>query len=796
MSRSCMRTCTLSSLATILVALVAPLGGLPAIGTIVLPVRYHLPLVRDSLPLAVPGAYHEEAQPLRFEPNVGQYDPRVRFVAHGANYTLYLIAAGAVFMFSPVQAGATGRVVRWSVVGADVHARLLPEGRLPGASNYFVRRDPRDWHVGIPGYARVVERDALPGADLVYDGSAGRVVPRLLLHHGAPLTRLRVAVGIEQAGHPATMQVYHLDVGGLDSRHIVPRDVSVQFARRSHTFPTMIGMSRTTQRYRAPVNDGVGDEATHTSAPVTLPLGIIEGMLGVSGGLTSGSGIAVDRAGHIYVAGQTNAVDFPMTCYPHSRTRIAGGVAFVAKLSADGRALLWSTYLGGPRGVTANGLTTDPAGNAYVTGQTDITDFPTTPGAYARAQGTAFVAKLASDGRLVYSTLLGGKGRSNDSGEAIAVDGSGVAYVTGRANQYSSGFPTTRGAFQRAESRTGNAFVIALAPDGGHLVYSTLLGRGDVGLGIALDKGGHAYITGLVDVASGAGDIPTTSGAYVQERGTVFVSKLSRDGHSLVYSARFGGVQPLPDNVSREGDTDNQTVISIGTGIAVDGTGQAYVTGGTFAADFPTTAGAVQARQRSDAKNAAFVTKLSADGSRLVYSTLLGGVNDVASYPRVYLQDVYGDAGAAIAVDVLGNAYVVGSTNTADFPVTPHAYNNRPAQGGIFMSEFAPGGRLLYSARLGGSGGIVYTGNRTPADKLLYDDTGAGIVLDGTGHAYVTGTNQSTDAHDFPTTPGAVQSNSSLRGASTTAFVAKLAPGGGSLVFGTLLGGNKGVASS
>ncbi len=794
MSRSCMRACTLSLLATILVALVAPMGGLPAVGTIVLPDRHRSPLVRDSLPLAAPGAYHEEARPLRFEPNVGQYDPRVRFVAHGANYTLYLTAAGALFVFLPARVGMASQMVRWDLVGANPRGNLLPQGRVSGVSNYFVGRDPQGWRAGIPGYARVVERDALPGADLIYDGSAGRVVPRLLLHHGAPLTRLRVAVGIEQAGHPVTMQVYHLDVGGLDGRHIVPRDVSVPFARGSHTFPLMIGMSRTTQRYRAPVNDGMGDGATHISAPVTLPLGIIAGMLGVSGGLTSGSGIATDGAGHIYVAGQTNALDFPIVGYP--RAHIAGGVAFVAKLSADGRSLLWSTYLGGPRGVTANGLTTDPAGNAYVTGQTDVTDFPTTPGAYARAQGAAFVAKLASNGRLVYSTLLGGKGRSNDSGEAIAVDASGVAYVTGRANQYSSGFPTTRGAFQRAESHTGNAFVTALAPDGGHLVYSTLLGRGDVGLGIALDKGRHAYITGLVDVASGAGDIPKTSGAYVQERGTVFVSKFSPDGHSLIYSARFGGVQPLPHNVSREGDTSNQTIISIGTGIAVDGMGQAYITGGTFAADFPTTPGTVQARQRSGAKNAAFVTKLSADGSRLVYSTLLGGVSDVASLPRVYLQDVYGDVGAAIAVDVSGNAYVVGSTNTADFPVTPHAYNNRWAQGGVFVSEFAPGGRLLYSARLGGSGGIVYTSNRTPADKLLYDDTGAGIALDGTGHAYVTGTNQSTDAHDFPTTPGTVQANSSLRGASTTAFVAKLAPGGGSLVFSTLLGGNKGAASN
>jgi len=328
---------------------------------------------------------HRVGQPLRFEPNEGQYDPRVRFVAHGANDTLYLTAAGAVFVFAPARTGMANQVVRWSVVGTNPHAALLPRGRLSGVSNYVVGRDPRGWRVGIPGYTRVVEQDALPGADLIYDGSAGRVVPRLLLRHGASLTRLQVAVGIEQAGHPLTMRFYHLDVGSLDRRHSVPRDVSVPCARGSHTFPAMSGLARTPQRSCEPVNDGMGDEATHSSAPVTLPLalGISEGMLGASGGLTSGSGIAMDRAGHIYVAGQTNALDFPVTGYP--RARLAGGVAFVAKLSADGRSLLWSTYLGGPRGVTANGLATDPAGNAYVTGQTDITDFPTTPGAYARA---------------------------------------------------------------------------------------------------------------------------------------------------------------------------------------------------------------------------------------------------------------------------------------------------------------------------------------------------------------------------------------------------------------------------
>ncbi len=752
MSRSCMRACTLPSLATILVALVAPISELPAVGTIVLSDKHRSPLVGRSLPLATPAAYRGEARPLRFEPNMGQCDPRVRFVAHGANYTLYLTAVGAVFVFAPARAGLASQVVRWSVVGANPRAVLLPQGRLSGVSNYVVGRDPRGWRAGIPGYARVVERDALPGADLIYDGSAGRVVPRVLLHRSTGLTGLRVVVHIEQSGQPSIFQTLRPSIRGLQGRR---------------TAITSAG-----------------------SVPVALPFGRAIGALSTVAGLTSANGVAVDAAGQVYVVGQTDVLDFPMAGRP--RPRITGRVAFVSKLSAGGRRVLWSVYLGGSQDVTVNDVAVDMMGQAYVTGQTGGGSFPTTPHAYSRARGAAFLTKLSPDGRLIYSTLFGSVRNTSDTGNAVAVDRSGAAYVTGGAGQSGSGFPTTPGAFQRGHVAGVNtdAFVAKFSPDGSRLVYSTLLGNNDVGGDIALDGSGHAVVVGtiLINSPSTSTPFPTTAHAYTQPLGTVFVAKLSPDGRNLIYGARLGGVRAAP--ASQRASADANPVIASGTGIALDGAGQAYLTGSTYASDFPTTPGAAQPRL-GDVDGNAFVAKLSADGARLLYSTYLGGTTDS---PGAQGLITYGDAGAAIAVDRRGDAYVTGATNTADFPTTPHAFSR--TRGGAFVSELAPDGRaLLSSTRLGGSGSVATSTSGEPIQQL-YNDEGADIAVDATGHAYIAGTNQSTDAHDFPTTPGAVQSNTNLRGASATAFVSELTPGAGKLVFSTLLGGNNGVASS
>jgi len=326
----------------------------------------------------------------------------------------------------------------------------------------------------------------------------------------------------------------------------------------------------------------------------------------------------------------------------------------------------------------ASGIAVDAAGNAYVAGNTDSPDFPITPGAFQaslRGSGNAFVSKLnAAGSALLYSTYLGGstspEGSAFGMGVAISVDASGSAYVIGITD--CSDFPITPGAFQ---TTYGGGFLDAVVTElnatGSALVYSTYLGGSgeDQGFAIALDSLGNAYVTG----STASSDFPITPGAFQTTyggRGDAFVSKLNAAGSALVYSTYLGG---------RGFDG--------GSGIALDVLGNAYVTGSTTSSSFPTTPGAFQTAPGGGLD--AFVSKLNTDGSALLYSTYLGGRG----------QDLAGNgpgsipAGKPIAVDAAGNAYVTGTTQSSNFPITTGAFQTRfRGLEDAFISKFSFGG--------------------------------------------------------------------------------------------------------
>jgi len=340
----------------------------------------------------------------------------------------------------------------------------------------------------------------------------------------------------------------------------------------------------------------------------------------------------------------------------------------VSKLNAAGTALAYSTFLGGSDWDVGYGIAVDGAGQAYVTGDTGSTDFPTTPGAWDTTYNglDVFVSKLNTAGTaLAYSTFLGGS--NSDQGFGIAVDGAGRAYVTG--DTYSSDFPTTVGAWDRTHNGgTYDAFVSKLNAAGTALAYSTFLGGSDWDWGndIAVDGAGQAFITGGTDSTG----FPTTAGAWdrTYNGGTydAFVSKLNGAGTALLYSTFLGG-----------NDYD------WGPAIAVDGAGQAYVTGMTGSIDFPTTAGTWDTIYNGSTYDA-FVSKLNAAGTALAYSTFLGGSN--------------WDYGFGIAVDGAGQAYVTGWTSSTDFPTTPGAFDTtHNGTTDVFVSKLALGGGGTYT---------------------------------------------------------------------------------------------------
>ncbi len=361
------------------------------------------------------------------------------------------------------------------------------------------------------------------------------------------------------------------------------------------------------------------------------------------------------------------------------------------------------------------------------------------------------------DPGLSYSTYLGGS--QVDSGQAIAVDALGFAYLTGLTE--SDDFPTTPGAFKATTSHVATMFVTKLKADGSGLVYSTYLGGDnhdnfEGGYAIAVDSLGNAYLTG--DAGNG-GDFPTTPGAFQSGPSggysDAFVTKLSSDGSTLVYSTYLGGTYH-----PAAGTTN-------GYAIAVDSLGYAYVTGKTTSGNFPTTAGAFQTSNNSTSSTDAFVTKMNLDGTGLVYSTYLGG----SSSPYG------GDSANGIAVDSLGSAYVTGTANSSNFPTTAGAF--RTVNSGFsdaFVTKLKPDGTgLVYSTYLGGS----------------QPDIGQGIAIDSLGSAYVTGY---TGSPDFPTTAGAFQT--AMRTIYGNAFVTKVKPDGSGLAYSTYLGGYGDIADS
>ena len=350
---------------------------------------------------------------------------------------------------------------------------------------------------------------------------------------------------------------------------------------------------------------------------------------------------------------------------------------------------------------------------------------------------------LIIDPVLSYSTYLGGS--ASDSGLSIAVDASGNAYVSGHTE--SANFPTAS-SLRPALGGTSDAFVTKLNAAGSALDYSTYLGGSgrEVGSGISVDASGNAYVTGRTASADfptassiqpafgGPSDTPSNGGFIVG--GDAFVTKLNATGSALVYSTYLGG-----------------TLSDYGYGIAVDASGNAYVTGRTASFDFPT-AGPIQADRRPGGD--AFVTKLNAAGSALVYSTYLGGRGD--------------DRGYGIAVDAAGNAYVTGYTQSTNFPT---ASPIQPAHGGSPFDAFVTklntaGSALVYSTYLGGSG----------------EDIGESIAVDTSSNAYVTGYTFSTN---FPTA-GPLQP--AFGGGISDAFVTKLNAAGSALAYSTYLGGS------
>ncbi|MBW1981852.1 MAG: SBBP repeat-containing protein [Deltaproteobacteria bacterium] len=582
--------------------------------------------------------------------------------------------------------------VRLTLVGLAPGVQVQAVEPLPGRVNYFIGNDPKKWRSNIPTYRAVVYREAYPGIDLKFYGNGRQLEYDVIVRPGADPSHVQFCCqgveGLEVT--PAGDLVLALPGGGklVQKKPMVYQELGGQRQVRGGRFEVqpagegyVYGFTLAAYDLHRPlVIDPVLDYSTYLGGgdkdfgqaiavdgsgcayvigqtyssdfPTYNAYQVDQGDVDVfvtklsAGGnalvystylggssTDDGRAIAVDSSGCAYVTGKTHSSNFPTTLFAFQKDQ-GSGDAFVTKLKAGGSALTYSTYLGGSSNDFGYGIAVDSSGCAYVTGYTDSTDFPTQNSYQGTIKGSfdAFVTRLTVWGSaLEYSTYLGGG--NDDRGRAIAVDGSGYAYVTGSTD--STDFPTNN-AYQ-VDQGGRDAFVTKLSTGGSPLVYSTYLGGSDIdeGWGIAVDSSGSAYVTGFTD----SSNFPSHN-AYQGDQGgrDAFVIKLAAGGSTLAYSTYLGG-----------GNDD------LGRAIAVDGSGSAYVTGYTWSSDFPTH----NAYQGDQGGLDVFVTRLSTGGNALVYSTYLGGSG--------------GDGGWGIAVDGSGSAYVTGTAESSDFPIH-HAY--------------------------------------------------------------------------------------------------------------------------
>jgi uncharacterized repeat protein (TIGR01451 family) len=669
--------------------------------------------------------------PLYFTANQGQVDSRAHFYAKASRYMLWLTEEGLVFdsfKLERPEAPTAGKghslrpemeksrkyerdVSRLVFLNAAEHPEIVAVDETALKVNYFIGNDPAKWHT-VPTYGAVLYKNVFDQIDLKVYGTEGRIEYDWIVRPG---------------GDPRDIKFEYRNVKGTrvdkEGNLLVKTDYGELMHKKPAAYQECMSEQPLQNRSRNETliavesafkkigENAFGFEVGAFDAgqelvidPVVLAYSTYLGGSGSDCGL----GISVDGSGNTYVTGYTSSTYFP-TLNQYQQTYQGTVDVFVTKIDttkSGNVSLLYSTYLGGNSYNYGFGIAADDSGNAYVTGLTDSTNFPTL-NQYQTDQGgvDAFVTKIdttkSGNASLVYSTYLGGSG--SDIGRGIAVDGSGNAYITGDTsshdfpilNQYQTWTPSMQTALVTK--------IDTMKSGAASLAYSTYLGSEDYGFGIAVDDSGVTYVTGQ----AWGSDFPTLN-EYQTSLGNydAFVTKIDTTkigSASLIYSTCLGG-----------------SSYDYGNGIAVDNSGIAYVIGNTGSTDFPT----LNQYQTDQWDTDIFVTKLDTTKgpAGLLYSTYLGG-------------NGYAELGSGIAVDRRGNAYVTGYTDSTDFP-TLNQYQTDQGGFDAFVTKLdttkSGVASLIYSTYLGGSVG----------------DQGQGIAVDAGGGAYVTGL---TGSMDFPT---------------------------------------------
>ncbi len=669
--------------------------------------------------------------PLYFTENRGQLDSRISYYVSGRDKEVYFARDGVTI--SLIQHRPNRDPERWALkmdfLNANPAVRIEGDEVTESRISYF-SGSQESWKSGLRTFSRIAYRDLWPGIDLVYSGTLGRMKYSFYLKPGADPNNIRIAYrGAERVELNANGEL----------------EVSTPFGGFHDQTPVSFQEENDSQisiktGYRIISREASGrvvygfevDSYDRTRELVIDPAVLIYcGFIGGQGE-ESGNAIAVDAGGNAYVVGQTSSIppSFPVGVGPDPTYNGGPDDAFIAKINPAGTSFVYIGYLGGAASDRATGVTIDSGGNAYISGETFSTQatFPAIVGprlTYAR-NGDAFIARLNAAGTaLDYCGYVGGDGR--DFATGVAVDAARNAYLTGYTDSNELTFPVVVGP-RLVYSGEIDAYVAKVNAAGTALVYAGYIGGSgdDYGRDVAVNGSGEAYITG--DTSSNQSTFPVTFGPDLSYNGgdrDAFVARINASGNGFIFAGYIGGVGS-----------------DLGRGIAVDASGNSYITGETFSdqVSFPVLVGPdLTFNGSSDA----FVTKVNPTGTALVYSGYIGGSGL--------------DASLAIDIDSSGNAYVAGETASIQvtFPVIggPQLQANGVLDG--FVAKLNPlGNALIYCGYLGGG-----ANERVNA-----------VAVDPNGNAYVTGYTESTQL----TFPVIVGPDLTFNGGATDAFVAKI----------------------
>ncbi len=623
---------------------------------------------------------------------IEEADERGKFCGRGQGYGVILGASG-------IRLAANGKEASISFEDAVEDARAETSAPLPGVTNYFIGDDPGQWRTDISGFGRVAFREIWHGIDVAFYGSQEAFEYDFIVRpDGDPRSiRMRISSGDEPELKPNGDLI--LTRSGLRMRRPVIYQQSGD--RRIEVEGD----------FELEAGGAVGFTVGRYDRGLPLIIDpIIEYASYYGGnGTDIGYGIAVDRLGNIYLTGQTSSLDFPQRNGFYTMMQGAND-AFVMKLNSIGSTVIFATYIGGRNpGDKGWAIAVDRDNNIYFTGETNSLNYPTVNAAQPLFRGNvdAFLTKLNSQGNaILFSTYLGGS--LPDASYGLVLDNAGNCYIAGRTD--SENFPVLE-PIQETLRGQRDIFVSKFDRDGA-LVFSTYFGGDaesatildtEVAYGIAIDQFDRIYLTGYTSSPS----FPVRDGLGFPFGGVedAFVIKLDLEQRTVIYSSYLGGTR-----------ADNAR------GIAVDAFGNVYINGFTLSTDFPVL-NPIQANYAGNIDG--FVTKISASGRELIYSTFLGGSSDENT--GIIVENV---PSCALVVDRAGNAYLTGKTASTDFPLELPVQATLRGDHDLYIARIDPGGsRLLYSTFFGSS----FTGSTG------FEERGIGIAINNLGAVYVTG---------------------------------------------------------